>query len=103
MRLGAPRSLRVTLGSNKARLAPHDISLGGMSIFTSAPIALRTVETIHLTFGSIEVHHKARVQHCRRAPQGWFVGLMFVEKPLQGSATVTRLFNAILESAITFS
>ncbi|HXT68434.1 MAG TPA: PilZ domain-containing protein [Vicinamibacterales bacterium] len=103
MRLGAPRNLRVTIGAEKAKAVPHDISMGGLSILATAPIALRTVHTVHLKFGSIEVVHKVRVQHCRRAQRGWFVGMAFVDKPLEASATITRLFSAILESAITFS
>jgi hypothetical protein len=86
------------------RLTVRDISMGGLSLVTAAPVALRTIHTVSLTFGSIIVEHKARVLHCRRSAQGgWLLGLAFTEKPLPGSASVAQLFNAILSSAITFS
>jgi len=82
----------------------RDISLGGLSLVAQAPIALRTIHVVSLTFGSIVVEHKVRVLHCRRSAQdGWQLGLQFTEHPLPGSATVAQLFNAILSSAITFS
>jgi hypothetical protein len=94
----------VKMPTAEGRLAVRDISMGGMSLITAAPIALRTIHTVALTFGSITVEHKARVLHCRRFPQGgWLLGMAFTEKPLPGSATVAQLFNAILSSAITFS
>lgn len=88
----------------QGRLTVRDISMGGLSLTTHAPIALRTIHTVSLTFGSITVMHQVRVLHCRRNPQGgWLLGLAFTDKPLPGSATVAQLFNAILSSAITFS
>ena len=45
-----------------------DISMGGLSVTAQAPIALRTIHTVSLTFGSITVEHKVRVLHCRRFP-----------------------------------
>ena len=85
-------------------LTVRDISMGGLSLIVHAPIALRTIHTVTLTFGSITVEHKARVLHCRRFPAGgWLLGMAFTENPLPGSASVAQLFNAILSSAITFS
>jgi hypothetical protein len=104
LRVDAPRSLRVTMPTVKGALAAGDISMGGLSVVAQSPIALRTIHTVSLTFGSITVEHKIRVLHCRRFPKGgWLLGLAFVDKPLAGSATVAQLFNAILSSAITFS
>lgn len=104
LRVDAPRSLRVVIQTVKGPLAVRDISMGGLSVTTNAPIALRTIHSVSLTFGSIAVEHKVRVLHCRRFPQGgWVLGLAFIDKPLTGSATVAQLFNAILSSAITFS
>lgn len=88
----------------QGKVAVHDISMGGLSLATHAPLALRTIHTVLLTFGSIAVEHKVRVLHCRRNPLGgWLLGLAFTDRPLPGSATVAQLFNAILSSAITFS
>ena len=104
LRVDAPRSLRVTMATAKGPLAANDISMGGLSVITQAPLALRTIHAVSLTFGSISVEHKVRVLHCRKFPKGgWLLGLAFVDKPLPGSATVAQLFNAILSSAITFS
>ena len=88
----------------QGRLTARDISMGGLSLVVQAPIGLRTIHAVSLTFGSITVEHKARVLHCRRCPEGgWLLGMAFIEKPLPGSASVAQLFNAILSSAITFS
>jgi len=104
LRVDAPVSLRVTMPTAQGRLAVRDISMGGLSLTAHAPIALRTIHTVSLTFGAINVEHNVRVLHCRRNPQGgWLLGLAFTDKPLPGSATVAQLFNAILSSAITFS
>ena len=104
LRLDAPRDLRVVMATAPGRLTVRDISLGGLSLITRAPVALRTIHTVSLTFGSIVVEHKVRVLHCRRSAQGgWLLGLQFAESPLPGSASVAQLFNAILSSAITFS
>ena len=92
------------MSSAQGGVRVRDISMGGLSLIAHAPIALRTIHTVSLTFGSIVVEHKARVLHCRRAPEGgWLLGMAFTEKPLPGSASVAQLFNAILSSAITFS
>jgi len=92
------------MATAQGRVTVRDISMGGLSLAAHDPIALRTIHTVSLTFGSITVEHKARVLHCRRNPQGgWLLGLAFTDKPLPSSATVAQLFNAILSSAITFS
>ena len=104
LRVDAPRGLRVTMQTAKGPVAVRDISMGGLSLIAHAPIALRTVHTVSLKFGSIAVEHKVRVLHCRRFPAGgWLLGVAFVEQPQPGSSTVAQLFNAILSSAITFS
>ena len=104
LRVDAPVSLRVSMPTAQGRLSVRDISMGGLSLTAHAPIALRTIHTVSLTFGSIAVEHKIRVLHCRRNPQGgWLLGLAVTDKPMPGSATVAQLFNAILSSAITFS
>lgn len=107
VRLEAPAHLSCTLVTCGTRLTPHDISAGGVCVYTAQPLEIGSRHTLNLTLASVlAVTIRARVVNCQRVemPDGGVAyrsGMEFVGSTRPGTPTVESLMDELVASTFT--
>ena len=101
-RIVPPKNLQVSVAGSARRYLVGDISLGGLSLVSNAPLPVGSVHDITLTHGDMVIHQRIKAVHSRQVPTGWLVGCAFVGVPRERGASIENLMDEITGTMITF-
>ena len=103
VRLAAPSDLRTSVTGSRVHVVVQDISVGGMGVVSSLPLARGVVQKFQLALGTTVIVQQGKPVHCRRQDDGrWSVGISFTGKQFAGPG-VEDLIDAITRSQLRFS
>ena len=102
MRFSPPANLQLQVKGCTAKLTILDISLGGLGVETTAPLARGEYE-LTLTLGKTTFVRRARAIYCRQKAEGrWILGMSFLPGAGTGP-TIGDLIDRLTASLIRFS
>ena len=102
VRLEAPPGLTATLSDPAIAVTVVDVSVGGLGLLASRPLARNTTYTVTLKLHKHTATCRARATHARRTAAGlWAVGVAFVHDG--GIAQVEQLLDSLTRQLIDFS
>jgi hypothetical protein len=102
MRFVPPANLCLHIKGCTAKLTILDISLGGVGVEATAPLARGEYE-LTLTLGKTTFVRRARAIYCRgKGDARWTVGMEFLEDRGSGP-TIGALIDRLTETLIRFS
>jgi hypothetical protein len=103
VRLTALRDLQTTIVDFAGSVEVQDLSLGGLRLLTSSPLARNRVYEFQIRLGPIVVVRRGRAVHCRHiGPSQWISGICFTADAFPGP-TIEQLVDAILSAQLHLS
>lgn len=84
-------------GGTRAKFEVRDISVSGMSVWSTIPVSRGWLHEFRLTYGQFTVVRQARAIHCKSCDDGrWLIGLEFDKKARRGP-TIENLVDLITD------
>ena len=102
LRFTPPPQLTCAILGMPDRVEVRDISVGGVALRLSQPLAPWVVYTLTLQLGTLTVILSAKAMHCTSTDDYWVVGMAFLDAPSL-APNIGDLIDAIAASSLEFS
>ena len=101
-RIVPPKTLQVALEGTSKRYVIGDISLGGLSVISTEPLAVGSIFDVTLTYRDVVIQQRLKTIHSRKCPTGWIMGCAFVSRPRGRGPSIEDLMDDITGSMLSF-